>query len=66
MGGITVFQVGQRQAGFMGFMQKTFSRSEHHIWFQRSEAKDRLAVVNRYLSLGGGVPLDDDFKIVCR
>ena len=29
-------------------MQTTVSRAEHHIWFQRSEVKDRLAVTQRY------------------
>ena len=31
----------------MGFMQKAMSRAESHIWFQRSEAKDRAAVAQR-------------------
>ena len=31
----------------MGTMQRAFSRSSHHIWFQRSEAKDRSAVARR-------------------
>lgn len=39
--------VGQAQGGFMGTMQRAFSRSAHHIWFQRSEAKDRSAVARR-------------------
>ncbi|KAK2157116.1 hypothetical protein LSH36_198g04015 [Paralvinella palmiformis] len=39
--------VGQAQGGFMGTMQRAFSRSSHHIWFQRSEAKDRSAVARR-------------------
>uniref|UniRef100_A0AAF5I3P2 Phospholipid/glycerol acyltransferase domain-containing protein n=1 Tax=Strongyloides stercoralis TaxID=6248 RepID=A0AAF5I3P2_STRER len=39
--------IGQSQGGFLGFLQKTLSRSTHHIWFERSEAKDRLAVVRR-------------------
>jgi glycerol-3-phosphate O-acyltransferase 3/4 len=39
--------IGQAQGGFMGLMQKAMSRSEHHIWFQRSEIKDRMAVTQR-------------------
>lgn len=39
--------VGQAQGGFMGFLQRAMSRSEHHIWFQRSETKDRSAVTRR-------------------
>lgn len=39
--------IGQSQGGFLGFLQKTLSRSTHHIWFERTEAKDRLAVVRR-------------------
>ncbi|KAK0397705.1 hypothetical protein QR680_002229 [Steinernema hermaphroditum] len=39
--------IGQRQGGFLGFLQNSLSRSEHHIWFERSEAKDRKAVTKR-------------------
>uniref|UniRef100_A0A0N5C687 PlsC domain-containing protein n=1 Tax=Strongyloides papillosus TaxID=174720 RepID=A0A0N5C687_STREA len=39
--------IGQSQGGFLGFLQRTLSRSTHHIWFERSEAKDRLHVVKR-------------------
>uniref|UniRef100_A0A915A6L3 Phospholipid/glycerol acyltransferase domain-containing protein n=1 Tax=Parascaris univalens TaxID=6257 RepID=A0A915A6L3_PARUN len=39
--------VGQRQGGFLGFLQTTLSRSADHIWFERSEANDRKAVSNR-------------------
>lgn len=39
--------IGQEQGGFMGFLQRAMLRSEHHIWFQRTEAKDRLAVTRR-------------------
>jgi len=41
-------QVGQRHGGFFGLIQKTVSRAEHHVWFQRLEVKDRLAVTQRY------------------
>ncbi|GMT37004.1 hypothetical protein PFISCL1PPCAC_28301, partial [Pristionchus fissidentatus] len=39
--------VGQKQGGILGFIQKSLSKAEHHIWFERSEAKDRMAVSNR-------------------
>lgn len=39
--------VGQAQGGLMGFIQRSMSRAESHIWFQRSESKDRLAVARR-------------------
>lgn len=39
--------VGQEQGGLMGVLQRAMLRSEHHIWFQRSEIKDRHAVANR-------------------
>ncbi|KAI6179811.1 Phospholipid/glycerol acyltransferase domain-containing protein [Aphelenchoides besseyi] len=36
--------IGQRQGGFLGFIQKAVSRCAHHIWFERTEAKDRSLV----------------------
>uniref|UniRef100_F1KXV8 Glycerol-3-phosphate acyltransferase 3 n=1 Tax=Ascaris suum TaxID=6253 RepID=F1KXV8_ASCSU len=39
--------VGQRQGGFLGFLQTTLSRSADHIWFERSEANDRKEVSKR-------------------
>eukprot|EP00058_Branchiostoma_floridae_P023585 XP_002609075.1 hypothetical protein BRAFLDRAFT_115303 [Branchiostoma floridae] len=39
--------VGQVHGGFTGMIQRAMSRSEAHIWFQRSESKDRQAVSNR-------------------
>ncbi|VDM42585.1 unnamed protein product [Toxocara canis] len=39
--------VGQRQGGFLGFLQTTLSRSADHIWFERSEANDRKQVSKR-------------------
>ncbi|CAO4384350.1 unnamed protein product [Caenorhabditis nigoni] len=39
--------IGQKQGGFLGFLQTTLSRSEHHIWFERGEAGDRKQVMNR-------------------
>ncbi|VDK45765.1 unnamed protein product [Anisakis simplex] len=39
--------VGQRQPGFLGFLQTTVNRSSDHIWFERSEATDRKQVSKR-------------------
>uniref|UniRef100_A0A7E4VPV4 PlsC domain-containing protein n=1 Tax=Panagrellus redivivus TaxID=6233 RepID=A0A7E4VPV4_PANRE len=36
--------IGQRQGGILGLLQSTLSKAEHHIWFERSEAKDRASV----------------------
>ncbi|VDD90216.1 unnamed protein product [Enterobius vermicularis] len=36
--------VGQRQGGFLGFLQTTLSRTGDHIWFERTEANDRAKV----------------------
>lgn len=39
--------IGQEHGGFTGMMQRAFSRSANHIWFDRTEAKDRGAVARR-------------------
>merc|ERR1711892_1067960 len=39
--------VGQSHPGFMGVIQRSLSKAAAHIWFQRSEAKDRLEVARR-------------------
>ncbi|GMR60710.1 hypothetical protein PMAYCL1PPCAC_30905, partial [Pristionchus mayeri] len=39
--------VGQKQGGLLGFIQRSLSKAEHHIWFERSEVNDRKAVSNR-------------------
>ncbi|XP_046851674.1 glycerol-3-phosphate acyltransferase 4-like [Xenia sp. Carnegie-2017] len=39
--------VGQSQGGLFGFMQKSLSKAQDHIWFERSEMKDRLVVARR-------------------
>ena len=39
--------VGQSHPGFMGLIQKSLSRGAAHIWFQRSETKDRSKVTMR-------------------
>lgn len=36
--------IGQRQPGLLGIMQRALSRASAHIWFERSEAKDRSLV----------------------
>ena len=43
-----LLKVGQSHPGFMGVIQRSLSRAAAHIWFQRSEAKDRLEVARRY------------------
>lgn len=40
-------QVGQEQGGFFGIMEHAMSRATSHIWFNRNEVRDRLAVANR-------------------
>ncbi len=39
--------IGQQHGGFTGMMQRAFSRSARHIWFDRSESKDRGLVARR-------------------
>lgn len=39
--------IGQQHGGFTGMMQRAFSRASTHIWFDRSEAKDRGLVARR-------------------
>jgi len=39
--------IGQTHGGFTGMMQKAFSRASKHIWFDRSESKDRGLVARR-------------------
>ncbi|KAF1615243.1 UNVERIFIED_CONTAM: Glycerol-3-phosphate acyltransferase 4, partial [Eudyptes robustus] len=36
--------IGQRQGGILGLVQTAVSRSAHHIWFDRTEARDRNTV----------------------
>ena len=36
--------VGQRHGGFLGMLQRSLSRSAHHIWFERSESAGRKKV----------------------
>lgn len=39
--------VGQRQGGFLGFLQRALGRATAHIWFERFEVKDRTLVTQR-------------------
>ncbi|CDW53258.1 Protein ACL-5, isoform b [Trichuris trichiura] len=41
--------VGQKQGSFLGFLQNCLSRLESHIWFEREEISDKLAVRKRLL-----------------
>ncbi|OQR68637.1 glycerol-3-phosphate acyltransferase 4-like [Tropilaelaps mercedesae] len=40
-------QVGQNQGGFLGLLQNYLGRMCNHIWFERSEDKDRLETAVR-------------------
>eukprot|EP00112_Aurelia_sp_Birch-Aquarium-sp1_P004646 Seg1526.3 transcript_id=Seg1526.3/GoldUCD/mRNA.D3Y31 product="Glycerol-3-phosphate acyltransferase 3" protein_id=Seg1526.3/GoldUCD/D3Y31 len=39
--------IGQMQGGIMGFIQRILLKAQHHIFFERSEIKDRHLVVKR-------------------
>lgn len=39
--------VGQRHGGFLGLMERALSRATNHIWFERSEMRDRQFVVEK-------------------
>ncbi|XP_072941191.1 glycerol-3-phosphate acyltransferase 4 isoform X1 [Epargyreus clarus] len=39
--------IGQRHGGFLGLLQRALARASPHIWFERSEVKDRHAVARR-------------------
>ncbi|CAH0553211.1 unnamed protein product [Brassicogethes aeneus] len=39
--------IGQRHGGFLGILQRALARASPHIWFERSEVRDRHAVANR-------------------
>ncbi|CAH1187249.1 unnamed protein product [Phyllotreta striolata] len=39
--------IGQRHGGFLGIFQRALARASPHIWFERSETRDRHAVTNR-------------------
>ncbi|XP_050505812.1 glycerol-3-phosphate acyltransferase 3 isoform X3 [Diabrotica virgifera virgifera] len=44
---ICCFGIGQRHGGFLGIFQRALARASPHIWFERSETRDRSAVANR-------------------
>ncbi|XP_018561934.1 glycerol-3-phosphate acyltransferase 3 isoform X1 [Anoplophora glabripennis] len=39
--------IGQRHGGFLGLLQRALARASPHIWFERSETRDRHAVAKR-------------------
>jgi len=39
--------IGQVHGGFLGILQRALGRASSHIWFERSEMKDREAVAKR-------------------
>jgi glycerol-3-phosphate O-acyltransferase 3/4 len=36
--------VGQTHGGFLGVLERALARATHHIWFDRTEVKDRLGL----------------------
>ena len=41
------FQIGQMHGGFLGQLQTILSKCSDHIWFERSESKDRALITQR-------------------
>ncbi|XP_044761163.1 glycerol-3-phosphate acyltransferase 3 isoform X1 [Coccinella septempunctata] len=39
--------IGQSHGGFLGLLQRALARASPHIWFERSEVRDRHAVANK-------------------
>ncbi|XP_050421418.1 glycerol-3-phosphate acyltransferase 3 [Adelges cooleyi] len=39
--------IGQRHGGFLGILQRALARASPHLWFERSEVKDREIVARR-------------------
>lgn len=39
--------MGQAHGGLLGMVQRAMAKSTHHIWFERSEVKDRHLVAKR-------------------
>ncbi|XP_050309199.1 glycerol-3-phosphate acyltransferase 3 [Anthonomus grandis grandis] len=39
--------IGQRHGGFLGIFQRALARASPHIWFERSEARDKKFVLQR-------------------
>lgn len=46
--------VGQRHGGLLGFLEYILSRAANHVWFERSEMRDRQLVVERIKSHSEG------------
>lgn len=44
-----LYKIGQRHGGFLGILQRALARASPHLWFERSEAKDREIVAMRWL-----------------
>lgn len=44
---IIFLKIGQRHGGFLGIIQRALARASAHIWFERSEVKDRETVAKR-------------------
>ncbi|XP_059173268.1 glycerol-3-phosphate acyltransferase 4-like [Physella acuta] len=42
--------IGQTHGGFLGVLQRSLARATAHIWFERSETKDRVLVAKRLKS----------------
>ncbi|PZC73497.1 hypothetical protein B5X24_HaOG209477 [Helicoverpa armigera] len=52
--------IGQRHNGFLGILQRALARASPHIWFERSEVKDRHAVARRlkeHISVADNPPI---------
>lgn len=52
--------VGQKHGGFLGMLEKALSRATNHIWFDRSEMRDRKFVakrLNEHVSSGEKEPI---------
>ncbi|KAL4714800.1 hypothetical protein ACJJTC_002659 [Scirpophaga incertulas] len=52
--------IGQRHGGFLGLLQRALARASPHIWFERSEVKDRHAVAKRlkeHISVADNPPI---------
>ena len=44
---MVINQVGQKHGGAFGAIQRALGRASSHIWFERSEVRDRLLVAKR-------------------
>ncbi|ERL89398.1 hypothetical protein D910_06767 [Dendroctonus ponderosae] len=58
--------IGQRHGGILGTVQRALNRASPHIWFERSEAKDRGLVSQRQVYWFSGFCLSDFFGCKCR